>query len=74
MTHPFGSDVSDNHGLTVRMNVPHDSKELKSVLDTLNIIGEIQEEEGGAVLIIKAETLDQIRQTVDDVLVALGDL
>ncbi len=56
------------------MNVPHDSKELKSVLDTLNVIGDIQEEEGGAVLIIKAETLDQIRQTVDDVLVALGDL
>ncbi len=74
MTHPFGSNVSDNHGLTVRMNVPHDSKELKRVLDTLNIIGEVQEEKDGPVLIIKAETLDEIRQTVDDVLVALGDL
>ncbi|MBG17993.1 MAG: hypothetical protein CMB77_06555 [Euryarchaeota archaeon] len=66
--------MSDNHGLTVRMNVPHDSKELKRVLDTLNIIGEVQEEKDGPVLIIKAETLDEIRQTVDDVLVALGDL
>ena len=56
------------------MNVPHDSNELKRVLDTLNIIGEVQEEKDGTVLIIRAETLGDIRQTVDDVLVALGDL
>ncbi len=74
MTHPFGSNVSDNEGLTVRMNVPHDSNELKRVLDALNIIGKVQEEKDGTVLIIRAETLGDIRQTVDDVLVALGDL
>ena len=66
--------MSENHALTVRLNVPLNSEEVGTILDTLKITGEIQEEREGVVVIIKAETLNEIRQTVDDVLVALGDL
>ena len=66
--------MSENHALTVRLNVPLNSEAVGTILDTLKITGEIQEEREGVVVIIKAETLNEIRQTVDDVLVALGDL
>lgn len=66
--------MSENHPLTVRLNVPLNSEEVRTILETLKVTGEIQEESGGVVVIIKAETLNEIRQTVDDVLVALGDL
>ena len=66
--------MNENHALTVRLNVPLNSEEVGTILDTLKITGEIQEEREGVVVIIKAETLNEIRQTVDDVLVALGDL
>ncbi len=73
-TQPFGSDVSRSHDLTVRLNVPLNVEEVKAVLTTLGIIGDIEAVGDGTVITINAETLDAIRQTVDGVLVALGDL
>ena len=66
--------MSRSHDLTVRLNVPLNVEEVKAVLTTLGIIGDIEAVGDGTVITINAETLDVIRQTVDGVLVALGDL
>ena len=73
-TQPFGSYVSEDEGLTVRVNVPRPAGIVEAVLGTLGVDGDVEEEEGGTLIVIWAATLDEIRQIIDDVLVALGDL
>ena len=74
MTQPFGSDVRRETELTVRMDVPCELEKVKKILNTLGIIGTLEQTERGVTVVLTADTLDRLRGLVDDVLVALGDL